>query len=354
MKHNLLFVFLLSYWLASCGPEPAPVTLLPPDKLVPTLQLVFPVGKSTATPAPGPSPTPPPVPTTPPEEYASLTIESLAKREYGEGLLLGLGVLEETDTFTRRLVSYPSDGLTINGFVNIPEGEGPFPVVIVLHGYINPSVYQVQTYTTRYADAFTKAGYLTIHPNYRNYPPSDVGENLFRVGFAIDILNLVHIVEKQAGEPGILETAQPGAIFLWGHSMGGGITLRVLTVGAPVNAAVLYGAMSGDERQNFEQIFFALSEGSRGIEELAVAQEVMDVVSPINYLERIDTPISIHHGRSDDVVPLIWSLDLCEALEAFGKPVECFFYNGMPHTFWGNPDLLLFERSLEFFEWYMP
>lgn len=282
--------------------------------------------------------------------YAGLSIDELSARQYGGGELITLHTLGEADTHSRYLISYPSDGLTINGFMDVPNGEGPFPVVLLLHGYVEPGTYSVETYTARYAAEFAEAGFLVIHPNYRNHPPSDFGPNLFRVGHAIDVLNLIAIVREQAGHPGPLELADGQNIFLWGHSMGGGIAQRVLTVGAPVSAALLYASMSGDEQRNFEHIANVLSEGERGFEELAAPEEIFEIVSPENYYERIDVPVSIHHGNIDDVVPLAWSEELCARLQELGKEVECFTYRSMAHNFYGLNDDLLIQRSLEFFQ----
>lgn len=295
-----------------------------------------------------------PIPSVTPDPYAALTIDALSARNYGGGLILDLGTLSEVSTFTRHLISYPSDGLTINGFLDLPNGSGPFPVVILLHGYVDPVGYQIETYTARYAASFANAGYIVIHPNYRNYPPSDSGPNDFRVGFAIDVLNLITEVNAQAGQPGLLQEANPDAVFLWGHSMGGGIALRVLTVGADVQGAVLYGAMSGDERRNFEWIRDVLSDGERGNEELTAPEEAMQAISPINFYDRISVPVSIHHGDIDETVPPAWSTELCSSLENLGKSVECFSYRNMPHTFYGSLDGLLIQRSIEFFERYTP
>jgi dipeptidyl aminopeptidase/acylaminoacyl peptidase len=286
--------------------------------------------------------------------FGELSIGYLASRTYGGGTLTDLGVRGEFNNYTRYLVSYPSDGLTINGFIDVPKGEGPFPVVLVLHGYVDPEGYQVENYTAGYAAAFANAGYIAIHPNYRNYAPSDSGPNEFRVGFAIDVMNLIAIVNAQAGQPGLLQAADPDAVFLWGHSMGGGITLRVLTVGADVQAAVVYGSMGGDERRNFEHIRDVLSEGTRGLEELTVPEEALSFISPMYFYERIQVPISIHHGDLDDVVPFAWSTQLCAMLQALNKVVECFSYHNMPHIFYGDNDLLLIQRSLEFFQRYTP
>ena len=285
-----------------------------------------------------------------PDPYAGLSITDLAARSYGGGELQEIETLAINSFFTRTLISYPSDGLNIYGFMNTPvSGSPPFPVVIALHGYIDPEIYDTIDYTTRYADDLARAGFLVLHPNLRGYPPSDSGENLFRVGMAIDVLNLIALVKQQAGQPGSLELADPLAIGLWGHSMGGGISTRVLTVSPDVRAAVLYGAMSGDEKQNFERIFTYFSNGQRGQEELAAPAEVFQRISPIFFLDRIQAAVSIHHGQNDGEVPLTWSLDLCDRLLKLDKTVECFTYPGEPHTFYGDGDVLFVQRVIDFF-----
>ncbi len=183
-----------------------PTPTMPSPSVAPTV---------TSTPLPSPTATPDPV--------AGLTIADLRARTYGGGDVTVVEVLGANEAFTRSLISYPSDGLTIYGFANVPHGDGPFPVAIVLHGYIDPAVYETLAYTTRYADALARAGYLTIHPNLRGYPPSDDGPNRFHVGMAEDVLNLLAIVRGAAGNDGPLTAADPEAIGIMGHSMGGGI-----------------------------------------------------------------------------------------------------------------------------------
>ncbi|HWQ84592.1 MAG TPA: alpha/beta fold hydrolase [Anaerolineales bacterium] len=328
----------------------SPVTPVLPSS-TPPAALPTPVAHNVSTAAEIPSsPTsaPSPTPTSTPDPYAPWTIDYLREREYGGGEIEVQETLQVTSYYTRYLISYPSDGLQIYGFANIPTGEGPFPVIIALHGYIEPPLYQTLDYTTGYADTLARAGFLVLHPNLRGYRPSDEGENLFRVGMATDVLNLIALVQTQAGQPGILEQADGEAIGLWGHSMGGGISTRVITVSPAVKAAVLYAAMSGDERQNYEAIN-SWSYSIRGVEELAVPEEELTRISPIYFLENITAAVSIHHGESDELVPLGWSQDLCERLTLLEKRVECFTYPKMPHTFNGEGEQLFNQRVIEFF-----
>ncbi len=324
--------------------SPAPHTPTPRHTATALAATLAPTATSTAAPSPTVDP------------YAGLTIDDLSARTYGGGALEEVQVLSVTESFTRTVVAYDSDGLTVYGFLNVPFGEGPFPVALVLHGYIPPRQYTTIGYTTRYADFLARAGYLVIHPNYRNHPPSDetaafaagLPEEDFRVGYAVDVLNLLAIVRETAGAPGPLLRADAQQLHLLGHSMGGGIAIRVMTVDPTVDAAVLYGSMSADELQNFERIQ-VWSNGQSGVAELAAPPDDLRRISPLNFLERIQTAVSIHHGELDDIVPVTWSDELCRRLQEIGKTVECFRYPGAPHSFHDEVDRLFLGRVLDFF-----
>ncbi len=361
MKKLQLFVTcLFALFLASCSQETLPterpvsptgaVSPTVTHTLTPTATLIPP----TITLSPTSSQTPVPTLTPTPDPYWLYTMDYLSSREYGAGTLEIVETLAENTYFTRYLIRYPSDGLTIYGFLNVPvnggpAGEGPFPFVIALHGYIEPEVYGTLDYTTGYADALARAGYIVLHPNLRGYPPSDEGENLFRVGMAIDVLNLIGIVVHHdwAGTP--LENGDPAHLGLWGHSMGGGISTRVMLVSPEVDAVVLYAAMSGDERKNWEAIN-GWSFSVRGVDELAFPVEELDRVSPMYFFDRLTAEVSIHHGRVDELVPLNWSITTCDALTALGKKVECWYYEQMTHTFYGEGDQLFITRTVQFFD----
>lgn len=305
----------------------------------------------TAPPSATPTPLPPTAtPTATPDPYASLTIDALTARAYGGGEVEIVETLA-ADGFRRYLIRYPSDSLQIYGFLNVPEEGDRFPVALVLHGYIRPSEYETLAYTTRYADALTAAGYMVFHPNYRNYPPSDDGANPYRIGYAVDVLNLIAIIREQSQDPaGTLRRADAGQVHLMGHSMGGGVAQRVAVVRPDwIDAVVLYGSMTADESINFNRV--RQWTGGRGGEfELAAGPERLAEISPITYFDRLRAPIGIHHGAADDVVPPAWSDDLCAELTARGHPVDCYSYHDMPHTFYGWADDALIARTISLFD----
>lgn len=358
-QFRILILLFAALFLASCQTAPPAIEATPnavavtgPDSMetgppAPTPRLLTftptaPAVTATPTSTPAPSPTPDP--------YEAVRLVNLVEREYGGGEIEIQETIAVNSYFTRTLITYPSDGLAIYGFMNTPHAaEAPLPVVIALHGYIDPEIYDTIDYTTRYADGLARAGFLVVHPNLRGYPPSDSGDNLFRVGMAVDVLNLIEIIKEQAGKPGPLEQADPERIGLWGHSMGGGVATRVMTVSPEVDAVVLYAAMSGDERQNYEAIN-DWSDGLRGLEELAVPEEELTTISPVHYFDRIRAAVSIHHGRADELVPLNWSIDTCQRLQAIEVEVECFWHKNQPHTFYGDGDLEFEQQVIAFFD----
>ena len=362
----LLYVFVL-LTLVGCGTSSGVPFILPtlmatavvttpesPQQVNALLPITYtPAGSApAATPAanhtPSPAPTAPFGPNPTYDPYAGWTIADLQKRDPQTGFLQTHEILTTGPNYTRHLISYPSDNLTIYGFMNTPPGDGPLPIVLVLHGFVEPDEYEVEAYTMPYADELAKDGFLVIHPNYRNYPPSDNGDNLFRAGYAIDVLNLIDVIQAQSGQPGPLQNADPKRIYLFGHSMGGGIALRVLTASPQVRAAALYNSMSGDEQRNFEKII-VWSKGTSGTEELAVSPEDLQRISPIYHLENITAPVSIHQGTADSVVPPEWSYQLCQQLRDLGKEVSCYRYPGEPHNFSSAGRKKLIDRVSVFF-----
>lgn len=331
--------FLLIALVSSCLPSAPATTSAPILTAIPFV---------TATPIPTEPPTLIPTFSPTPDPYYPWSNAYLRTRTYGGGQIEFLEVMGGDLFITRYLIRYPSDELNIYGFADIPNDEEVHPVIIALHGYIDPAVYNTLDYTTHYADAMARAGYIVLHPNLRGYAPSEDGENLFRVGMAIDILNLIALVQSQSGGADPLKNANPNAIGLWGHSMGGGITTRVITVSDDVKAAVLYAAMSGDEEKNYNAIR-GWSGQTRGLEELNVPVEALPSISPMYYFENITAAVSIHHGAADALVPTDWSVTTCGQLQSLGKDVECQYYENMPHTFYGAGDEQFIQNTIDFF-----
>ena len=317
------------------------------------LQAPAPPAAPTAVPTPTARPSPtlvPPSPTPDPwAEYTPYTIEGLRSRSYGAGQIEILEVMEETPKFTRYLFAYPSDGLRITGMLNRPHGDGPFPVVILNHGYYPLDVYRTGDGTRTAADYLANRGFLTLSPDFRSHAGSDDAPNPFRAGHVIDTLNLIPLAQR-------LPDAQPGKVGIWGHSNGGAITSKVIVVSDQIAAAVIYAPASSNIVEDY---WFRVERArSRGQEIDPIdwpvrpeeAPDLYERLSPLPYLHYVSAPVQLHWGTADEVVPYKWVGDLLEGLKAAGKPVAYFEYAGQPHSFRGAANQLYLQRIAAFFE----
>jgi dipeptidyl aminopeptidase/acylaminoacyl peptidase len=347
---------LMAYFLSACrgnAPQTQPVvevepTITPfrPAQNTPTS---LPTATSTSTSTPVP-PTATAIPLREvPEEYLPYTVAYLRTRSYGDGQIETLEVMEERENFTRYKIRYPSDGLNIYGFVNLPKGKGSFPIIIMMHGYGKSSVPTVLGPETETADLLANNGYLVLRSNMRGYPPSDNGDNRYRVGMAVDILNLIALVKEQARQPGLLENADPTRIGLWGQSLGGGVALRVATVSEDIKAMVLYSSISADELKN-AKLFYGITGEQIYLAEMETPPEVMAYISPLNYFDTINASAKLYHSLTDDVVPAAWATETCDAMKANHIDVECFYYIGADHTFSSGFKTDFRKTMLAFFE----
>jgi uncharacterized protein len=287
--------------------------------------------------------------TTPTPEFwfYRYTIQSLRERAYGAGQLEITQKLEENSYYSRSIFRYPSDGVMIYGYAYIPRGAGPYSVIIMLHGASPPATYDMLAQNAEYARMYVSQGYIVLHPNLRNYPPSESGDNLFFVGMAVDVLNLIAQVKTGAGQAGLFRTAAPGKIGLWAFSMGGALAWRVLVVSPDVKAAFLYSPMSGDDYQN--ATLFAREGDTEAKQALTAPTFVFPLTSPQNFYKDITAAIDIHHGLEDSVIPVSWSEDACDQLSQLGKNVRCYFYENSDHVFKGKEGLKLEKRMINFF-----
>lgn len=362
IKGEAMLVALMCMCLYACAPENPLPTLSPPlstttPKAVPATRAPSPTPtiSPTGRPASTLTDTPTSIPTatftpTPHPEILGATIDGLRARTYPGGQIKVTGIYSVTDAYTRTLITYPSDGLKISGMMNIPFGTGPFPVVIMNHGYIAPSQYVTGSDTWRAADILARNGYLTLAPDFRGYARSDQGLNLYRAGFMVDALNAVGSVKS-------LPYADARNIGIWGHSMGGGVTTRAMVVSNQIKAAVLYGPVSADF--NEPRYFYAF--GGEGIDQ--VSPDLFDSVyfwtndkqlihdlSPINYLRNVTAAVSIHQGTADTTTPKEWAEAIRDGLFAAGKNVEFFEYPGQGHAFSGASWDLFNQRVVNFFD----
>ena len=312
-KHTLAFLALL---LIACSTLATPVALPTAIAVIPTPMVV----------------TPTPVPTPTLEPYEQYTIDYLRRRPYGGGRIELLEKLLETELFTSYSMRYPSDGLMIYGFVNIPKGPGPFPVIIPIHGYAPAGSQTDFDPAADFSDIFAQNQYIVFHPGMRNQVPSDSGDNLLRVGMSVDVMNLIALIKDKGNLPAELAGVNPDRMGLWGNSLGGEIALRVLTLSPDIKAAILYSSMSGNIEHNSRQLYEIIRD-DQFRQDSQVPVELMSQISPMYYYHYIKAAVQLHHGLNDTTAPISWAVETCSFLESAGILVQCIYYPDADHIF---------------------
>lgn len=299
------------------------------------------------------------------------TIEGLRQHDFQSGEIHIRSTVEENESYTSYLIDYPSDGLTIRGVMQVPVGEGPFPVILMNHGFFSRSVYSSGDGTDRASAFLAQHGYITLATDYRSWGDSDVGHSFFYSGLVIDVINLLNAIPS-------IPQADPGRIGMWGHSMGGAVTIKVLTIDPRIKAAVLYSTVSADQVDvinrwgmgcfgDVDQGELATGCNSSDIIPDDLPSEMQEAyrfaasdakllreVSPFYHLEYITAPIQIHYGTEDGKflsgTPPQWSVKLTQALRDVGKQAELLQYEGEGHSFIGQPWFDFMIRALRFFD----
>ncbi len=273
--------------------------------------------------------------------------------EYDGRALRTRRVLLRTGDYTRYAVTYRSGGLRISGVMNVPRGKGPFPVLVLLHGYIDPAVYNTGQGLMREQDFLAREGYVALHVDYRGHAGSDPApraEEQLRLGYTVDAINAVHAVRRSS-----LPYLDGDRVGLLGRSMGGGVLYNAL-VAQPglVDAAVAFAPVSSDTVDNFDR--WTRPERSEVAADIIAAHgspeqnpDFWRAVSPRTFFDRITEPLLIHHGTADESCPYRWSRTSLRALERAGVDVRLLTYQGEAHAF-GPQWPLSMRRTVAFFD----
>jgi uncharacterized protein len=293
-----------------------------------------------------PSPTPTESPSDEPSETLPPATDdpSLANLMRADFDGRGLRILREvppvfpTDAYRRFEVTYRSNNQIVSGVLHRPNGPGPFPAVVLNHGYIDPSIYVTGQGMRRELDWLARAGFVALHTDYRGHaagdPASDRDREL-RLGYTRDAINAVLALEKQP-----YVDAERTAMV--GRSMGGGVTLNAL-VAAPglIDAAVIYAGVSSSYLENLRHFTMAnRPEAARGLfEQYGAPQEnpeFYDGLSSRSHFDRITEPVLIHHGAVDHTCPPRWARTTQRLLDRAGVDSRLVTYPGEDHTFYAR------------------
>jgi len=315
----------------------------------------------TETPVPSPTPTASPTPT-----FHPMSIQGMRTLSYPGSEIVIEQTLDPGPNYSRYIAYYLSEGYKIYALLTIPYGDPPengWPAIVFNHGYIPPDVYRTTERYIAYVDGLARSGYVVFRIDYRGHDRSE-GEPRGAYGdpgYLTDVLNAVASIKQYP-------SVDSSKIGMWGHSMGGYLTLRAMVISPDIRAGVIWGGVVGSypdmlsrwRRRDTSGVPPTPPPGSRRwrtewVELYGTPEQNPDFwnsVSANAYLADLSGPIQLHHGTADESVPLEFSETLAQQIQAVGKPVELYEYEGDNHNI-SNYFTSAMTHTLEFYNLFL-
>lgn len=303
---------------------------------------------------------------TPTEQLNQLSIKAMRQRTYPGSDIVIEQTLAPGSNYNQYIASYLSDGLKIYALLTVPRGTKPqngWPVILFNHGYLAPETYKTTERYVAYVDGFARNGYIVFKPDYRGHGISEGTSEgaYYSPAYTIDVLNALSSIKKY-------QDTNPDKIGIWGHSMGGNLSLRALVISKDIKAAVIWGGVVGsynDLINNWqrkvpfqpkgEDLYLRYRNKDNFIKQYGSPQSnptFWNSIDPTAFVSDISAPVQLDVGGSDEEVPIAFSQSLYDKLINAGKVAQLFVYPGSNHNI-SQGFTLAIQRSVDFFNSYL-
>jgi dipeptidyl aminopeptidase/acylaminoacyl peptidase len=243
------------------------------------------------------------------------------------------------------------DGESIPVFLFEPEGDGPFPVVVTVHGgpesqwrpWHSPSFAPLTQYLVR-------RGYAVAAPNVRG--STGYGKRYEHLDDVHLRLDAVRDLEALHGCLSARPEIDGSRAVVYGRSYGGYMVLAALAFQPQLWAA-------GVEAVGIASLVTFLENTSpyrraareREYGSLAHDREFLERASPLTHVDAIRAPLFIQHGRNDPRVPVSESEQIAAVLRAKGVECELLIFDDEGHTVEKLQNRIeTFERAMQFLD----
>lgn len=201
-------------------------------------------------------------------------------------------------------LSFARDGLTLRGRVYVPQGSGPFPLVIISHGFG-----ETAAETARFAVRFAERGIAAYVFDFCGGSVSGRSD-----GETTSMSVLTELADLNAVINGFKEISSIDSdrIFLFGDSQGGLVSaMAAAERGEDIAGLVLFYpalVIPDDTRREFSSIDMIRDVNYRfGIPIGRVYHEAVYDMDVLEAIAGYDGPVLIVHGDADSIVPFSYS-----------------------------------------------
>jgi dipeptidyl aminopeptidase/acylaminoacyl peptidase len=235
----------------------------------------------------------------------------------------GAGVAASGLVTPRELTVDGRDGYPVHGWVATPEGEGPFPVILQIHGGPYAS-YGVHLFDE--TQVLVDAGYAVVYSNPRGsagYGRAH-GRSIRQAMGTVDFADVIDFLDGAVASDPRLDGTRAGVM---GGSYGGYLTAWVIAHDHRFAGAIVErGFLDPATFQGTSDIgtFF-------GDEYVGVSAEDIARQSPMAVVDQVTTPTLVIHSELDFRCPLEQATRYYAALKRNGTEAELLVFPGENH-----------------------
>ncbi len=238
-----------------------------------------------------------------------------------------------------KFIQYKSrDGMTIPGYVTMPKGKGPFPLVVMPHG--GPAVSEVVNYD-EWGQLLANAGYMVLQPEYRmtvgwGKKHFDAGHN--QHGYKMQD-------DKDDGALYLVEQglADPDRLAMFGWSYGGYAALVAASRENNIYQCAIAGAAVSRPEIWYRDV---IGPGTpKALDLWFQGRGVKVGINPYAEVSKVNIPLLMVHGEVDSRVLLYHFTDYKKAFEAAGKTGEFVTLEGADHF----SNTLMYNHQQQFY-----
>ncbi|SDO13629.1 S9 family peptidase [Lentzea jiangxiensis] len=247
--------------------------------------------------------------------------------DIGQVEIVGTGVRTAFPSVdARRVVELngsASDGYPVHGWLVLPDGDGPHPVVMAVHG--GPFMYHSWGFFDE-AQVYATAGYAVVLPNPRGSAGYGQAHGQAVIGKfgsvdVDDVLSLLDVAlareDVDSERVGVMGGSYGGFMTSW-LSAHHGERFRAAWSERAVNAWDSFGGSS--------DIGYFFADAYCGPD-----PEAQRAMSPLTYAEKINIPFAVVHSEHDWRCPLEQAQRMFVALKRRGVETEMLIFPGEGH-----------------------
>lgn len=218
-----------------------------------------------------------------------------------------------------------SDGQEVRAWLAVPDGDGPFPTVLDVHG--GPHWWRAETFDPE-SQAWLDHGFAFVSVNFR-------GSTTFGRAFAEQIWGDVGRLELEdmvAARQRLVErgVTRPDAVIVTGASYGGFLTLYALGRRPGLWAGGIAHVATTDWLMEYEDASDALKAAIAAwfAGPPSARREAYVASSPITYARDVTAPVLVFQARNDTRVPPRQMEAYQQRLRSLGKQIEVVWSDG--------------------------